>query len=316
MEGSTREYSPTTLVSVPWQHSQENFFTVMAAFHHPIFFVFQETGGGGNRNKNSEEENLVLAKSCFVQIDRGAHKDLYGQVEGLDEETARVVVRLALGGQVVSVSENIVRVVSKKEFKEFGKMLNKDSYEKYRDKQKEREQEWDRDRGRRDENRESGKKQSRSRSRTPDKKSSSRRKSRSRSPEKKSRDSRNGSSKRTWVRPMLRVRIVDKHFKSGKFFNTKAVVEDVPSNETCVVRLESGSILDGVLNSKVETIIPKSDAGIVMIVRGSNRGQLAEILGRDKRSSRATVQLLPDKEEVLKLDYDDICEYVGDVSDL
>ena len=316
MEGSTREYSPTTLVSVPWQHSQENFFTVMAAFHHPIFFVFQETGGGGNRNKNSEEENLVLAKSCFVQIDRGAQKDLYGQVEGLDEETARVVVRLALGGQVVSVSENIVRVVSKKEFKEFGKMLNKDSYEKYRDKQKEREQEWDRDRGRRDENRESGKKQSRSRSRTPDKKSSSRRRSRSRSPEKKSRDSRNGSSKRTWVRPMLRVRIVDKHFKSGKFFNTKAVVEDVPSNETCVVRLESSSILDGVLNSKVETIIPKSDAGIVMIVRGSNRGQLAEILGRDKRSSRATVQVLPDKEEVLKLDYDDICEYVGDVSDL
>jgi hypothetical protein len=48
-------------------------------------------------------------------------------VEGLDEETARVVVRLALGGQVVSLSENVIRVVSKKEFKEFGKMLNKGS---------------------------------------------------------------------------------------------------------------------------------------------------------------------------------------------
>lgn len=259
---------------------------------------------------------MILAKNCYVQIDRGAHKNLYGQVEGLDEDTARVVLRLALGGQVVSVSENIVRVVSKKEFKEFGKMLNKDSYEEYRDKQREREQQWERDRGRREENRDSGRR-SRSRSRSPGKKvereTSGRR---SKTPEKKSRDERNGSSKRTWVRPLLRVRIVDKHFKSGKFFNVKVIVEDVVSNETCVVRLDSGSILDGVLNSKVETIIPKSDDGVVMIVRGSNRGQLAEILTRDKRASRATVQVLPDKEEVLKLDYDDICEFVGDVSHL
>ena len=115
---------------------------------------------------------------------------------------------------------------------------------------------------------------------------------------------------------MLRVRIVDKNFKSGKFFNSKVIVEDVSSHETCVVRLDSGAILDGVLNSKVETIIPKTADGVVMIVRGSNRGQLAEILSRDKRSSRATVQVLPDKEEVLKLDYDDICEFVGDVSHL
>jgi G patch domain and KOW motifs-containing protein len=229
-----------------------------------------------------------------------------------------VVVRLALGGQVVSVSENVVRVVSKKEFKEFGKILNKDSYEKYRDKQKEKEQEWNRERSRRDENRESDRKKSRSRSRSPDKskRDSSRRRSRSRSVEKKPRDSRNGSSKPTWVRPMLRVRIVDKNFKSGKYFNAKVIVEDVSSNEICVVRLDSGSILDNVPNSKVETIIPKNDDSVVMIVRGSSRGQLGEILSRDKRSSRATVQVLPDKMEVLKLDYDDICEYVGDVSHL
>ena len=53
-----------------------------------------------------------------------------------------------------------------------------------------------------------------------------------------------------------------------------------------------------------------------MIVRGSNCGQLGEIVSRDKRSSRATVQILPDKEYVVKLDYDDICEFVGDTSHL
>jgi ribosomal protein S4E len=92
------------------------------------------------------------------------------------------------------------------------------------------------------------------------------------------------------------------------------VVDDVSSNEFCVCRTDSGSILDNVPNSGVETLIPKSDDSVVMIVRGSNRGQIGEILSRDKRSGRATVQILPDKEDILKLDYDDICEYAGDVS--
>ncbi len=263
-----------------------------------------------------DEENLILAKGAFVQIERGSNKNLYGQVDGLDEESARVFVRLAVGGQVVSVSENVIRVVRKKEFKEYGKMINKDSYEKYRDKQKEREEQWDRDRGQRDENR--------TKDRSSEKSSKRRSRSRSRSPSHKNKDSKksskNGSSKRreerTWLRPMLRVRIVDENYKSGKYFNSKVVVEDVASNETCVVRTESGSILENVLNSKCETLIPKKEYSIVMIVRGENRGQFAEILSRDKRSSRATLQILPDKDRIVSLDYDDLCEYAGDTSHL
>ena len=68
----------------------------------------------------------------------------------MDELTARVIVRLALGGQAVSISENVIRVVGKKEYKEFGKMVNKDSYEKYRDKQTERQEQWDKDRSKRE----------------------------------------------------------------------------------------------------------------------------------------------------------------------
>ena len=75
---------------------------------------------------------------------------MYGQVEGMDELTARVIVRLALGGQAVSISENVIRVVGKKEYKEFSKMVNKDSYEKYRDKQTERQEQWDKDRSRKE----------------------------------------------------------------------------------------------------------------------------------------------------------------------
>jgi len=49
-----------------------------------------------------------------------------------------------------------------------------------------------------------------------------------------------------------------------------------------------------------------------MVVRGSNAGRLANILQRDKSSSRALLEILPDKEDVVNLGYDDICEYIGE----
>lgn len=78
-----------------------------------------------------------------------------------------------------------------------------------------------------------------------------------------------------------------------------------------ICRTENGIILDEILNSKCETIIPKSH-DMVMVVRGSNAGRLANILRRDKNSSRALLEILPDKEDVVNLCYDDICEYTGD----
>uniref|UniRef100_A0A8B9V6V4 G-patch domain and KOW motifs-containing protein n=1 Tax=Anas zonorhyncha TaxID=75864 RepID=A0A8B9V6V4_9AVES len=57
-----------------------------------------EPGGGGG-----------LAVGADVRIEAGPHRDMYGKVEGLDLETARAVVRLALGGQVVTVSQHNLR---------------------------------------------------------------------------------------------------------------------------------------------------------------------------------------------------------------
>ena len=51
-----------------------------------------------------------------------------------------------------------------------------------------------------------------------------------------------------------------------------------------------------------------------MVVRGSESGQLGRIVARDKSKYIATVQLIL-TEDVLALDYDNICEYVGVVPD-
>ena len=65
---------------------------------------------------------------------------------------------------------------------------------------------------------------------------------------------------------------------------------------------------------RLETIIPKSDLGKVMVVRGERSGELGEMLDKNKHSQKATIQLIM-SEEVLVLDYDSVCEFAGSVPD-
>ena len=65
---------------------------------------------------------------------------------------------------------------------------------------------------------------------------------------------------------------------------------------------------------KLETLIPKSEGGVVMVVRGEHRGQVGRIVARDKSRYLATVELVL-TDSVLNTDYDNICQYLGPVPD-
>ena len=65
---------------------------------------------------------------------------------------------------------------------------------------------------------------------------------------------------------------------------------------------------------RLESLIPKGEGGVVMVVRGETRGQLGRVVDRDKTRYLATVQLIH-TEQVLRLDYDSVCEFVGPVPD-
>ena len=67
--------------------------------------------------------------------------------------------------------------------------------------------------------------------------------SRSRSPDVPSKKSAPPAPRDTWLRPNLRVRLID---EDSKYYNTKVRVEDVVSPYSCVVRTESGRVLDDV----------------------------------------------------------------------
>uniref|UniRef100_G3MNR2 G-patch domain-containing protein n=2 Tax=Amblyomma TaxID=6942 RepID=G3MNR2_AMBMU len=248
-----------------------------------------------------EEGELVLKTGAYVRIEQGPNKDLYGQVEGLDDENARVIVKLALGGKAVSVSELFVALVSKKEYQRDGKLLNKEKYDDYKRKHEPKEEEVV-DRRRDGETHSSHKKPKVEKERGSSKSSSKR--ERSRSPKRK---------EEFWLRPQIRVRFIDRKYKNGKYYNTKMTVEDVTSRTTCMCNTEDGKILEDVKASMLETVIPRKPQAHVLVLLGSYCGQVGALLKRDKERCKATVQMLYDK-AVLDFDYDSISEYTGDAS--
>ncbi len=257
-----------------------------------------------NSQKNGEngDEPPPLKRGVKVQVVSGAHRDLYGQVEGMDEESARVFVRLAVGAKsatAVSVSEAAVRTVTEKEYSKYSKIINRELYDKYEEKQKERQAKWEETRGERDDNVSKAKKR-RKRSPSPKIKDKKRREHK-------------GYVRHQWVRPSLRVRFIDKKFAGGRYFNEKVIVDDVVSADSCTCRTAGGRYLDDVHPKQLETLVPKSEGDVVMILVGERKGQLAEMLRRDKAACLAAVRLLPDRDELLKLSFDDICEYTGDM---
>lgn len=81
------------------------------------------------RSKTGEE--LVMKKSALLKIISGPHKNLYGKVEGFDELPGRIMVRLALQNIVISISENLVQLVTSEEYNKNSKILNLNDYNKY-----------------------------------------------------------------------------------------------------------------------------------------------------------------------------------------
>ncbi|XP_059611164.1 G-patch domain and KOW motifs-containing protein [Phlebotomus argentipes] len=88
------------------------------------------------QNTSSAQEELKIKKGGFVKILGGKFVDMYGQIEGMDEETGRIDVKLALGGRE-SISEYLIEPVPEKEFLQNRKVINVTKYEEYKRRQDE-----------------------------------------------------------------------------------------------------------------------------------------------------------------------------------
>uniref|UniRef100_A0A3B4A833 G-patch domain and KOW motifs-containing protein n=1 Tax=Periophthalmus magnuspinnatus TaxID=409849 RepID=A0A3B4A833_9GOBI len=260
--------------------------------------------------ERDKEEELVMGPGGCVQVQSGAHKELYGKIEGVDADNARVMVKLAIGGKTVTISQYAVKLVERKEYEKYGKDLSRLSKA-----HKEKEREKDRERQKREERshtdevkHKSSEKHSGKEERKRKHQDSSQDREREKAPKK---EPKRPSAPLSWLQRDLKVRFIDKTFKGGKYYNSKMRIEDVLTPSTCVCRTEEGRLLDDIKQDMLETIIPKSENDAVMVVLGEHRGQVGRILQRDKSKCKAMVQLDRYEEKVFTLDYDIICHYVG-----
>uniref|UniRef100_A0A672TDE1 G-patch domain and KOW motifs-containing protein n=1 Tax=Sinocyclocheilus grahami TaxID=75366 RepID=A0A672TDE1_SINGR len=233
------------------------------------------------------------------------------QIEGVDPDNARVIVKLAIGGKTATIIQHSLKLVSRKEYDKNSKDLSRLS-KAHKDKEREKEREQQREREERlngkDVRGKTDRVREREKDRERDQKKRKPRESKKPPPAKEPRPSPPAPS---WLQRDLHVRFIDKAFKGGKYYNSKMRVEDVLTPHTCVCRTEEGRLLDDIRQKMLETIVPKNDSDYIMVVLGEHRGQVGRILKRDREKCRAMVQLDRYEEQVFTLDYDAICHYVG-----
>ncbi|XP_003738709.1 G-patch domain and KOW motifs-containing protein [Galendromus occidentalis] len=250
-----------------------------------------------SKKSNNSATPLIVKSGAYVKILRGAHEGKYGQVEGMDEDAARVHICLAISKEKVSCNEAFVAAVTKEEYNDRGKCLNKATYDDYKQKH--------------DTKNQNDSKFEVSSLAQSDIGVKSKEKEKKKTPE--------TAEKRPfigyWLRSQIRARIIDEKFKKGKYVNEKVVIEDVLTRDTCLCRTDRGQLLEDVHMDMLETVLPRSNRQSevpVVVVAGKFKGQMGHIVDRDKKGAQAFVQFESDN-EIHKLSFDYICEYAGEL---
>ncbi|CAF0951567.1 unnamed protein product [Didymodactylos carnosus] len=79
-------------------------------------------------NNNSDEKELCYENGACVLIEKGRYCDLYGKIQSIDEDLARITVVLAIGKKdqtPISLSQYNVKLVTEKEYIKYSKYVNK-----------------------------------------------------------------------------------------------------------------------------------------------------------------------------------------------
>uniref|UniRef100_A0A914Y8F8 KOW domain-containing protein n=1 Tax=Panagrolaimus superbus TaxID=310955 RepID=A0A914Y8F8_9BILA len=238
----------------------------------------------------AEEDLKNLKVGSKVLITSGSSAEKYGIIESIDGDNVCCYIKLALTKNIVKISQLIVKLVSSKDYEQNSKILNKKAFDAAREKQQillEQEQ--------KGENVDRKQQQQGS----YDRKIYKRSPSRSLSP-----------SSKPWASENLRVRVINKEYKRGEYYKSKMVVIEASDRNNCLLRDE-----DELKEKWIETVIPKGKGGKVMVLAGKYRGSVGRIIDRDDKRYKVWVAL-HELDDVVKVDFDDACEYVGYVQDL
>ena len=78
-----------------------------------------------------------------------------------------------------------------------------------------------------------------------------------------------------WIVPGIRVRIISRKFKKGKFYEEKVLVNDILSRSSFEVLTKNGQLLEIPKEKYVETYIPSKKGSKILVVYGDYKGKMA-----------------------------------------
>ncbi|KAH8870646.1 G-patch domain and KOW motifs-containing protein [Schistosoma japonicum] len=219
----------------------------------------------------SKTEDLTWIPGACCQVVLGKNKGLYGKLEGIDGDTGRVVIRLKVSKEAVTVLQHNVRLVTSKEYAAYSSCINQIEVDEYKAHEAEQllQKSYNSDSD-----------LSRSRSNRIEKsthRDSSRTTSKISEDDKQLKYEPNSSSSSTaWLRPKLIVRCLDRNYCGGKYNGEKLIIVSVDANR-CSCKTESGQIIKGVPANYLQTVVPYEMNSILMIVKGERNGQVCDL---------------------------------------
>ena len=112
----------------------------------------------------------------------------------------------------------------------------------------------------------------------------------------------NKREKIQWIKPNIIIRIID---ENSKYYNTKAKVEDIISDDTFSLLTYDNTLHTEFTEEECETYIPKLNE-TVLILNGEYENKKGKLISRDKNKDIVCVLLYDDLISV-NLSQDDIC---------
>ncbi|KAK9716076.1 hypothetical protein RND81_06G209700 [Saponaria officinalis] len=134
-------------------------------------------------------------------------------------------------------------------------------------------------------------------------------------PERVHRDEKSGSSRKRvmWLMSHIKVRVISKELKGGRYYLKKGEVVDVIGPGICDISMDEGKeIVRGVDQDILETALPRR-GGFVIVLLGKHKGVYGKLVEKDSEKETGIVQDA-DTLEMFDVRLEQIAEYLGDPS--
>jgi G patch domain/KOW motif-containing protein len=107
----------------------------------------------------------------------------------------------------------------------------------------------------------------------------------------------------TWLTPGIRVKIVSRKYRDGKYYLASGTISDILSPKDFLLVTDNKEFLEDLKEKYLETEMPKL-GGAVKVLRGEHKHKVGVLHNRDKKNNRVDI-LLDEEKRIVSMSQDD-----------